>query len=198
MAGAGVSVEVYRRVLGHTINSDQARWEIKADAEGRFGTAALPPGEGQLVIGAAGKVRKHLSSRTVPGAAEIDLGEVKLEDEVPIRGVVVDQDGKPAPKVEVMADYDYGNVVLTDEAGRFALGGTGKEAKEVRLTSNDYFAPESFPIGPDRSSLRLAVRRAYAILGSAVDAEDGKPVPIGSVRLCMVTHEPDGTTSLRG
>ncbi|WP_435011420.1 carboxypeptidase-like regulatory domain-containing protein [Tundrisphaera lichenicola] len=198
VSGAKVSIEVYRRVLGHTISSDQAKWDIQADAEGRFVSTGLPPGEGQLMIAAPSKVRTSLSRRTVPGTAEIDLGEIKLEDEVPIRGVVVDQDGKPAPKVEVVADYDHENKVFTDEEGRFIVGGAGKDSKTILLMSNDYFATKPFPIGADRDHLRLEVRRAFTISASAVDAETGAPVEVDSVRLCMVTHEPDGTTSLRG
>jgi Carboxypeptidase regulatory-like domain len=198
IAGASIAIEVFRRVLGHTIDSDQARWEISSDAEGRFQTSSLPAGEGQLAFASTGKVRTSQYRRTMPGTAEMDLGDVKLEDEIPIRGVVVDQSGKPAPKVEVMADYDYKNTVTTDEQGRFTLGGTGKKAREIRLTSNDYFAPKPFPIGADRANLRLEVIKAYEVRGSAVDAETGAPVNVDSVRLCIVVHEPDGTTSLRG
>jgi hypothetical protein len=196
--GAKVAIEVYRRVLGHTIDSNQRRWEVSSDAEGRFRTASLPPGEGQFGLASPGKVRTRLDRRIMPGAAELDLGDVEMEDEVPIRGVVVDQDGKPASRVEVMADYDYENTTTTDETGRFTLGGTGRGAKEVRLTSNDYFAPKPFPIGPDRANLRLQVIKAYEVVGSAVDAETGAPVTVDSVRLCTVVHEPDGTTSLQG
>ena len=171
IAGAEVSVDVYRRVLGHTIASNQARWELSADADGRFRTASLPAGEAELVIGSAGKVRVHRSRRAIPGTGEADLGDVRLEDEVPIRGVVVNQDGKPAAGVQVIADYEYENAATTDASGRFAVGGTGKDIKELLLRSNDYFATKPFPIGPDRANLRLEVRRAYTIVGSAVNAE---------------------------
>ena len=198
IAGAKVGVEVYRRILGHTIDSSQAKWEVAGDAEGRFRTPPLPAGEGELIVDSPGKVRTRIGRRTTPGTPEIDLGEVRIEGEVPIRGVVVDRDGKPAPKVEVVVDYDWEHPALTDQDGRFALGGAGRDAKEIRLTSNDYFAPKPYPIAPDRLDLRLVVTKSYEILGSAVDAESGAPVEVDSVRLCMVTHEPDGTTSLRG
>ena len=46
-----------------------------------------------------------------------------------------------------MVDYDYENTArLTDDQGRFTVGEIGRDAKEVRLTSNDYFAPKPFPI----------------------------------------------------
>ena len=198
VAGVKVSISVYHRVLGHTIDSNQKLWELATDAEGRFRTEVLPAGEASMVFKAPGKVATFQGRPMVPGTAEIDLGEVKLEEETPIRGVVVDQDGKPAPKVLVYADYHSDDGSTTDAEGRFSIGGSGKDAKVVHVQSNDYFAPEPIPIEGDRQGLRLVVRKAFTILGSAVDAETGGPVPIDTVRLCMVTHEPDGTTSLRG
>ena len=40
--------------------------------------------------------------------------------------------------------------------------------------------------------------KAYEIHGTAVDAETGKPVPIDTVRLCIVERDPDGSYALRG
>jgi len=196
--GAKLAVEVYHRVLSHTIDSNQAKWEIVADADGRFQTSSLPSGEAAFTFTATGKVRTRIDRRTQPGTATIELDDVKLEDEIPIRGVIVDKSGQPAPKVEVQADYDYKNTTMTDAQGRFTLGGHGKDAKEVRLTSNAYFAPKPFPIGPDRLNLRFEVIKSFAIKGTAVDAETGAPVNLETVRLCVVVHEPDGTTSLQG
>ncbi len=198
VAGAKLSVEVYHQILGHTIGSDQKTWELATDLEGRFRTEALPAGEVSLSLTAPGKVLTHAGRKAVPGVAEEDLGDVKFEDEVPIRGLVVDQDGKPAPGVEIIPDYDYKLAATTDAEGRFAIGGAGKAAQEVQVRSNNYFAPRPFPIGEHREKLRLVVRRAYTILGSAVDAETDGPVNIVTVQLCIVTHKPDGTTSLRG
>ncbi len=198
VAGAKVSINVYHRVLGHTIDSNQKVWELATDAEGRFRVDDLPAGEASLTLKAPGKVFTFQGRPMVPGTAAVDLGDVKLDDETPIRGVVVDQAGKPAPKVLVYADYNYTDGATTDAEGRFAIGGSGQAAKEVRVQSNNYFAAKPFPIEGDREHLRLVVRKAFTILGSAVDAETGAPVPIDTVRLCMVEHEPDGTTSLRG
>ena len=195
---AKLAIEVYHRVLSHTIDSNQAKWAVVGDDEGRFETPSLPAGEAAVVFAAPGKVRTRIDRRTLPGTTAIELDDVKLEDEVPIRGVVVDKSGQPAPKVEVMADYDYDNNTTTDDQGRFTLGGLGQDAKEVRLTSNAYFAPKPFPIGLDRTNLRLEVIKAFEIKGTAVDAETGAPVNLETVRLCTVVHEPDGTTSLRG
>ena len=198
VAGAKVGVEVRRRVHGHTTVPLQSPWDLSSDAEGRFRSPPLPSGEGYLLIGSPGKARKWLGPRLMPGTAEVALGEVRLEDEVPIQGVVVDREGNPAPGVEVVVDGNYEDSATTGPDGRFTLGGAGREAKELQLTSNDYFAPNRFPIGPDRRALRLVVSKAYEIHGNAVDAETGAPVKVDSVRLCNVVHLPDGTTSLQG
>ena len=198
IGGAKLAIEVSHRSLSHTTTSDQKKWTLDADASGRFETPALPSGEAALSFASPGKVRTRLDRRTVPGTAAIELGDVKLDDEVPVSGVVLDKAGQPAPKVEVMADYDYVNTTRTDDLGKFTLGGLGQAAKDIRLTSNDYFAPKPFPIGLDRLNLRLEVTKAFEIKGTAVDAETGVPVNLDTVRLCIVVHEPDGTTSLRG
>jgi hypothetical protein len=150
------------------------------------------------MIAGPGMVRTRATHSSEPGAESVDLGVIKLDDEVPIRGVVVDQDGNPAPKVQVYADYDYENKATTDAKGQFTIGGTGTVVKTLHVQSNDYFAPKPFDLGEDRDHVRLTVIKAYEIHGTAVDAETGKPVAIDTVRLCMVSRDPDGTVNLRG
>ena len=198
VAGAKVGVEVRRRVHGHTTVPLQSPWDLSSDAEGRFRSPPLPSGEGYLLIGSPGKARKWLGPRLMPGTAEVDLGEVRLEDEVPIQGVVVDREGNPAPGVEVVVDGNYEDSATTGPDGRFTLGRAGRDAKQLRLVSRAYFAPDPLPLGPDRRDLRLVVTKAYEIDGRAVDAETGAPVEIATAQLCTVVHEPDGTTSLQG
>lgn len=191
IAGAKVGMKLYTPLL--------AEWTLESDAEGRFGSVPLPAGRARFLIASPGKVRSLLYRPSEPGAAESDLGDVKLEDEVPIVGVVVDQDGKPAPNVQVYADFDYENIASTDAEGRFTLGGAGKDAKSLHLESNAYFAPEPFQLGEQKAGLRLTVTRAYTILGAAVDAETGEPVAVDTVRLCMVERDPDdGAVTLVG
>jgi hypothetical protein len=134
-----------------------------------------------------------------PGTTEADFGEIMLANEVPIRGVVVDQDGKPAPGVEIIADYDHENVTKTGKDGRFTVHGAGRDAKYLILQSNDYFAPNrEVELGTERTDIKLTVIKAYEIHGSAVDAETGTLVPIDTVRLCRVERNPDGSYALIG
>jgi hypothetical protein len=198
IAGARIKIDDYHHILGHTISSDQTEWSLRGGPEGRFVTHRLPAGRVFFRFASPGKVRTFLERGSEPGVDKLDMGDVILVDEVPIRGVVVDQEGKPAPGVEVCADYDHEGSTKTDAAGRFAVHGAGKDAKKLTLRSNSYFAPTPFDLGPKRDDLKLVVAKAYEIHGSTVDAETGKPVRIDTVRLCIVDREPDGKFTLRG
>lgn len=197
--GVRIAIQDYRFILGHTVNTDQLEWTIAGDADGRFVTPPLPSGKVIYRFASPGKVRTILDKWAEPGVEMLDLGDVVLPDEVPIRGVVLDQDGRPAPGVEVIVEYDHDNAVKTDASGRFTVLGAGKDAKVAFLRSNEYFAPSPrLELGPDHDHVKLTVTKAYQIHGSAVDAETGKPVDIDTVRLCIVDRDPDGTYTLRG
>jgi protocatechuate 3,4-dioxygenase beta subunit len=195
---AKVTISDFRHTLGHTISCSQTEWTLMSGPGGRFVTPPLPAGFVHFWFASPGKVRTFIDRKAEPGMDKIDMGDVTLADEVPIRGTVVDQDGKPAPGVEVFADYDYVSAVKTDKEGRCTVHGAGKDAKQLILRSNGYFAPKPFELGPARDGLKIAVTKAYEIHGTAVDAETGKPVPIDTVRLCIVDRDPDGSFSLRG
>ncbi|MEW4566963.1 hypothetical protein AB1L88_03760 [Tautonia sp. JC769] len=198
IAGASIDLKLYRHVLGHTISSHQTEWTIEADAEGRFVTPPLPAGRANFALAAPGKARTFAYESAEPGLPELDLGDVTMADEVPIRGVVVDQDGEPAPGVQVILDYDYDNAAISDDDGRFVVTGAGEDAKQLQLFANDYFAPEPVELGPAREDLRIVVTRAFLIEGNVVDAETGEPVEIDTATLCTVERHPDGTYSLYG
>jgi hypothetical protein len=195
----GVRLELFRHQLGHTITSQGTEWAFSAGADGRFDTPPLPAGNANFQFIAHGKVRTSVAKKSEPGAPVVDLGDVTLPNELPLAGVVVDQEGKPAPGVEVVADYDWRNPVMTDKSGRFTVHGVGKDLKILQLQSNDYFSPKPLDVTPGRTDLKLTVIKAYEIHGSAVDAETGKPVPIDTVRLCRVERDPkDGHVTLAG
>lgn len=191
VAGASVKLDLYRHQLGHTISSQGTEWTFDADGDGRFATPPLPAGDGHFSLGAPGKVRTFVQKKAEPGTAVVELGDVTLPDEMPVVGVVIDGEGNPAPGVEVIPDNDWRNPAKTDREGRFTVHGVGKDFKSVSLESNDYFAPKPFDVAPGQTDLKLTVIKAYEIHGTAVDAETGKPVPLDTVRLCMVERDPD-------
>ncbi len=191
VAGAAIKLKLYRYQLGHTISSQGTEWTFKSADDGRFATPPLPAGDGHFLLSAPGKVRTFAQRKAEPGDSAVDLGDVTLPDEIPAAGVVIDGDGKPAPGVEIIADYDWENAAKTDKDGRFLVHGVGKNLKNLQVQSNDYFAPKPFDVAPGATDLKLTVIKAYEIHGTAVDAETGKPVPLDTVRLCRVERDPD-------
>ena len=199
VAGADIKLDLYRHQLGHTITSQGTEWTVSAGGDGRFATPALPAGNGHLYVSASGKVRTFVGKKAEPGTPVVDLGDIALPDEMPVAGIIIDGEGKPAPGVEVIPDYDWENSAKTDKDGRFTVHGVGKDIKILQLQSNDYFTPKPFDVTPGQTDLKLAVIKAYEIHGTAVDAETGKPVPVDTVRLCIVDRDPDdGHVTLRG
>jgi hypothetical protein len=199
VAGARVQLELFRHQLGHTITAQGTEWTFQADGDGRLATAPLPAGDAHFYLGAPGKVRTFVLRKAEPGTPVVDMGDVLLPDEMPVSGVIVDNEGRPAPGVEIIPDYDYENAARSDKDGRFVVHGVGKDVKQLRLDCNDYFSPTPFDVKPGQAGLKLAVIRAYEIHGTAVDAETGRPVPIETVRLCTVGRDPDdGHITLAG
>lgn len=199
VAGAGVKLDIYRHRLGHTITTQGTEWTFHAAGDGRFATPPLPAGGARFSLSAPGKVRTSVGKKVEPGTPVVDLGDVTLPDEMPVAGVVADEEGRPAPEVEVIPGYDWQNSVKTDKDGRFTVHGVGKDLKTLQLQSNDYFSPKPFDVAPGQTDLKLTVIKAYEIHGTAVDAETGQPVPVDSVRLCMVRRDPDdGQVTLVG
>jgi Carboxypeptidase regulatory-like domain len=199
VAGADIKLDLYRHQLGHTITSQGTEWTVSAGGDGRFATPALPAGNGHLYVSARGKVRTFVGKKAEPGTPVVDLGDIALPDEMPVAGIIIDGEGKPAPGVEVIPDYDWENSAKTDKDGRFTVHGVGKDIKILQLRSNDYFTPKPFDVTPGRTDLRLTVIKAYEIHGTAVDAETGMPVSVDTVRLCIVDRDPDdGHVTLRG
>ena len=155
LSEAGLKLELYRHQLGHTITSQGTEWKLSASADGRFRTPPLPAGDASFCFSASGKVRTFVNRTAEPGAPVVYLGDVILPDEMLVAGVVVDQDGNSAPKVEVVPDYDWQSSTTTDQNGRFAVHGVGKDIKMLQLRSNYYFSPKPFDVTPGRTDLKL-------------------------------------------
>jgi hypothetical protein len=197
--GAAVALKLYRHQLGHTISSRGTEWTLSAGGDGRFTTPPLSAGNGYFFLSAPGKARVFVQKEVEPGSPAVDLGDVTLPDETLVTGVVTDAEGKPAPGVEIIPDYDWQNAAKSDKDGRFTVHGVGQGIKSLRVQSHDYFAPKEFDVVPSQKDLNLKVIKAYGIFGTAVDAETGKPVLIDTVRLCIVDRDPDdGHVTLRG
>ena len=132
IAGAGVKLDLYRHQLGHTISSQGTEWTFNAGDDGRFATPPLPAGDGPLLLQRTGQGPHLRRKKAEPGTSVVDLGDVTLPDEMPVAGIVTDGEGKPAPGVEVIPDYDWQNSAKTDKDGRFTVHGVGKDLKSLQ------------------------------------------------------------------
>ena len=165
--------------------------EILTDSEGRFSTPPLPAGDANFNVSARGKVRTFVGKPAEPGTLMVDLGEVTLPDEIPVAGIVTDQEGNPAPGVAIIPDYDWENPAKTDKEGRFTVHGVGKKIEILQLPIERLFAPKPIEITPGRTDLKITVIKPYEIHGTAIDAETGQAVRVDTVRLCQVRRDPD-------
>jgi protocatechuate 3,4-dioxygenase beta subunit len=199
--GAEATIRSWHHVLGHTITPNGPNWTARGDEQGHVRTPALPAGRTELIVTAPGRARRSLDRLVAPGEAAVDLGDIRLDDERPVTGVVVDQDGRPVAGAKVVVDADYDHPATTGADGRFAVRDAAIDASWVHVDAPCYFDPAPRPfheLKDQRTDLRMALQKAYTIEGSVVDAETGKPVDFQHAQLCIVRRDKDGTFSLSG
>jgi hypothetical protein len=126
VAGAGVKLELYRFQHGQTITAQGTVWTFHASDDGRFDTHTLPAGKADFYLGASRKVHTLIMKDVKPEAPVLDIGDVALPDEMPVSGVVVDNEGRPAPGGEIIPDYGRDNAAKRDKDGRFTVHGVGR------------------------------------------------------------------------
>jgi hypothetical protein len=201
IAGAKATILSRRNILGHTVTANGPKWTVRGDDRGQFRTPALPVGRVEFIVRAPGKARRYLDPLVEPGRASIDLGDVRLDDERPVTGVVVDQDGRPVAGATVVVDADYDHPGTTDDTGRFAVRDAAINAVWFRVEAPGYFDPTLRPIHElkgQRTDLRLALQKAFTVEGSVIDAETGAPVDFERVQLCTVERDEDAKITLVG
>ena len=177
VARARATILSQRFVLGHTVTQNGPKWTVQGDDQGRFQTPALPVGLVELTVTAPGKARRHRGPLVEAGQAAIDLGEVRLDDERPVTGVVVDQDGRPLAGATVVVDADYDHPATADAKGRFAVRDAAINAVWFLVEARGYFDPtlrRPHELKGQRTDLRIALQKAYTVGGSVIDAETGR------------------------
>lgn len=201
VAGAELIIQSWHHILGYTITPNGPNWAARGDEAGRFRTPALPVGETDLTLRAPGKARRRLDQRIEPGRSAIDLGDIRLDDEKPITGIVLDQDDRPVAGAQVVVDADYDHPATTDPDGRFAVRDAAIDDSWIRVEAPGYFDPTLRPIHKlegQRTDLRLALQKAYTVEGSVLDAETGEPVEFEQVQLCTVERDGANHVTLVG
>jgi hypothetical protein len=201
VAEARATVLSRRHILGYTVTPNGPKWAVRGDDRGRFRTPALPVGKLELTVTAPGRARQYLDPLVEPGKTAIDLGEIRLEDERPVTGVVVDQDGRPVAGARVVVDADDEHAATTDDTGRFAVRGAAIDAGWMYIEAPGYFDPALNPyheLKGRRADLRMVLQKAFTVEGSVVDADTDAPVEIDHVQLCTVERDEDNKITLAG
>jgi RNA polymerase sigma factor (sigma-70 family) len=217
-ADATIEPHAYRNVLGHTVNDVGPEASVKTDAEGRFRTPPLPPGRLTLTVSVPER-QLAVASRTIRPGGEEDLGPIHLERDVPVKGVVRDEEGKPIVGVRVVGGGG-GRVATTDVEGRFTLSGYGPDPSfqmnlrkdgyvpligrvtvtgaGVRYATADNANPGAGPRpAPLTSELTATLRRVGWIEGRAIDADTAAPVPLEKVVKGAFVRMPGGEVVVR-
>jgi len=205
------NAEVIPQVHWHTGGTGTVK--TLTDANGRFRTSRFPIGHLLLTVRVPERQLVHVDRPVQPGGEE-DLGAIRLEKDVPVVGVVKDEDGAPIPGVSV-----YGNWrgATTGEDGRFTLRGSGQNPSFQMIISKTGYASlcgimsvtdagvqyrliraEVAKAQEPAKDLVVTLRRVGWIEGQAVDAETGQPVRVDKVVVCNFERKPSGEVVLRG
>jgi Carboxypeptidase regulatory-like domain len=212
--GAIVRPRVYRLELGHTVNEVGTDQTIETDAQGRFRLPPLPVGRLTLEIRAPGRQLAIAGRQIAPDGVE-DLGVIRLKEDVPVTGLVQDDDGRPISGATIGGTVGFD--ATTDNQGKFTLRGFGPNPEFQLNVSKMGYAGVTGNVtvtdagvryrifrGTDESegklekSLVVVLKRAGWFVGRAVDAETGAPVRLERVVICNFERKPNGEPILRG
>lgn len=215
LPNATVETYVQRHILGHTVTRIGPVHTLTTDREGRFRTPPLPVGLLALVARAPERELAAVAKVVAPGGEE-DVGPIRLKKDVPIPGVVKDEDGKPI--AGVFLGGVVGHDTTSDSEGRFVIHGFGANPTFQLNAGKDGYAPILAIVRGTNAGLMLHVargasdsnkpvpgkelavtlRRAGWIEGQATDADTGKPVALEKVVICYFERKPGGEIVLRG
>ena len=209
-AGAKVSVEVGRLFCGYVVSSIGPSRIVVTDAEGRFRTPLLPVGDAGFTV--------HEPERTVAYRALLmqrpegveDLKEpIRLENDAPVAGSVMNERGRPIQGATIYAGEGY--TATTDAKGDFVLRGFRRnpnfnvrvdkqgyvfveravQVSEQGFTTQDVNSDGTKLVGPIKD-LTVVMMEAAWIEGRAVDAVTGEPVHLDRVVLCTFDRKTNG------
>jgi hypothetical protein len=186
---------------------------LRTEAEGHFRTPPLPVALCYLFAQVPGRREATWVGYVRPGAEQA-LGTVRLEREVPIPGVIQDEQGRPIAGVKLRINYRY--FETTDTAGRFTLHGQGPELYAFLDASRERYRDVTWHVaatdagfrwndvhGPGRSGhvagkeLVLVMEEETWIEGRAEDADTGEPIRLDRAVLCQFDRSPSGEVVLK-
>jgi hypothetical protein len=214
-ADAAVEYGVWRYQAGHGTTFIIPTRTLTTDAEGRFRTPPLPVGFLELNVNLSNRLGAFVRHSVRPGGEEA-LKPIRLEKDVPIAGLVRDEQGRPIEGATIDAQPIVAGSQTSDSAGRFTLHGYGPKPWFVLMVSHSEFVPvrwsvvrtddgfhfrdssaEETRFGP-LNELAVVMQRPAWIEGQAIDAATGKSVRLTSVELCYAKKLPNGQRRVYG
>lgn len=137
--------------------------------------ATLPPGSGTIDIVTEGYRTVRTATVTLRVDEPMDLGTLKLDRGLVIRGRVTGEGAKPLAGVEAVA---IGSRAVTSADGAFELGGfdAGTEGVSVVFSREGYFPREVKDARPGGAAVAVTLARTAAVVGRIVTGKPPRPV----------------------
>lgn len=151
---------------------------VETGADGRFAIDYVPVGEHALGVGARGLASQRVDVAVRDGERQVDVGDVRLEVGIAIRGRVRSKAGQPVPDAVVRATGmrrgGEGAEARTEADGTFVVAGL--ESGVYRLSAEAVgFGQEDKTAEAGGDPVELVLSPAGTITGRVVD-DRGQPV----------------------
>ena len=155
------------------------RFVAQTDADGRFVLDAVPVGDHALGANAPGQAPKRVEFSVVATHRQVDLGDVRMETGLTIRGRVRTRSGEAVADASVQAYSMSGRSSIaprtsTDADGAFVLAGLEPETYRVSAFVRGQGAV-SAEVEPASEPVELVLDPGGTIVGRVVD-DRGRPV----------------------
>jgi carboxypeptidase family protein len=159
-----------------------------SDPDGILRMRGLPGGTYVLRVRAPGLRPVTVRDVAVRAGQTSDAGVITLEPGSSVAGRVVDESGAPLRGAGVGARFYQEGRRLTvgaesDGEGRFLLSGLSDGDAEIQVEARGFFPKTLGAVRPGSQDLRVVLSRPGRIIGRAIDARGGAPIPIFSIDL---------------
>lgn len=186
LPGVRVRCELLRKSNRYTSFQIGPEVEGLTNADGKYDLPPLPIGTHSLRFEFEGRATIYSNLLVEPGPTTEAI-PVRMEKEIPLRGRVIDEDGKPIAGA-VIARREQN--VKTGADGKFVVHGLGEQSKFLKLPveAAGFISGEVGAAGGDDVEVKLLRHGWFA--GRAVDANTGKSVRLDSARISSVPRNP--------
>lgn len=180
---AGARVDARRDGGGGITFAEAGRYRAQSGADGRFRLAGLRPGAYELVAREKKRVTTEPVVVGIGVAEQVTDVELLLGTGLVLSGIVVDQNDKPVPKVNVSLNGDGPGIAEeSDDKGEFAFVGLPPGHYFLIPAADGWSADGISPLelrDKDLTNIEVRVRTALVATGHVEPRQ-----------LCTISHEP--------